>query len=71
MAICKYCEEEIIWAEVGSGSNLPFDAVPIKDVSAAVRAPYTVINGKARKRTSEDEKLHRDAYACHFDTCKK
>jgi len=70
MAQCRDCEFDIVWAD-RDGKAVPFDERPLRrsaDVLAQNKA-YVLINGKAKRATQDDLRLHRDLHTCHFDTC--
>lgn len=71
MAACKSCELPIIWAEGPNGKMMPFDE-PVRGFGpepVPTDGDWVVVNGKARRATAEDRRLHRERLACHFVTC--
>jgi hypothetical protein len=69
MAACKSCERSIIWAEGPNGKMMPFDEPPRGLGAKPPDGDWVVINGKARRATEEDRRLHRERLTCHFATC--
>lgn len=64
MATCKTCEAPIVWAIwETTGKPHPVDA------KSVATGDLVIVNGKVRKATAQDTKLHRDRYTSHWDTC--
>lgn len=75
MALCKFCERSITWADGPSGRPMAFDdpepTVLGKTPRTVPGADWVIVAGKARHATAEDRKLHRQMLVCHFDVCEK
>jgi hypothetical protein len=51
---------------------MPFDEPPRGFAAKPVDdGDWVVSNGKARRATEEDRKLHRERLTCHFATCEQ
>lgn len=63
VAACRSCGEEIEWATSIRGKPIPVNLGTSPDGN------LVVVNGVARKRTADDDRLHREPRVAHFATC--
>jgi hypothetical protein len=65
--VCRGCDADIVWAQVPSGKNLPFDAEPSVDGQWLLTGEGR--NRRARHLRPEEISGRTDLHVPHMATC--